>query len=69
MSHRTTQLFENVIVIDNVREVGDGVWPMSTWLKIELFIWGNVKLVLGGNQQLREGENYAPIVCGLCGKL
>ena len=40
----------NVVVIENVRGFGDGVWSMSTWLKNYLFIWGNRKLLLGGNQ-------------------
>ena len=40
-------MFVNVVVIENVRGFGDDVWPMSAWLKIDLFIWGNCKLVLG----------------------
>jgi len=43
-------------VIKNVRGVGDGVWPMSAWLKNDLFIWGNGKLVLGGQLVSGEGE-------------
>jgi len=35
-------VFANVVVIDNVREVGDGVWLISTWLENDLFIWGMV---------------------------
>jgi len=29
----------NVVVVDNVREVGDGVWLISAWLENDLCIW------------------------------
>jgi len=35
-------VFVNVVVIDNVREVGDDVWVMFAWLENELFILGIV---------------------------
>jgi len=43
-------MFMNVVVIENVRGVRDDMWLMSASLKNDLFLWGNDKLGLGGNQ-------------------
>ena len=42
-------MFVNVVVIENARGVGDGVWPMSASFKNDLVIWGNGKLILAGD--------------------
>ena len=46
----------NVVVIENVRGVGDGVWLMSAWLKNDLFIPGNGELGFGAISKWGRGK-------------
>jgi len=54
----------NVVVIANVRGVGNDVWPICGWFKTDLLIWKNGKLgLLGEGEKSNSEPSYTISVC------